>query len=85
MAHNDTIARFTRGPERESDGLPESITLQGETFPTPDLETIGAWVTGFFGWSYAQRLEAVDGCELFEADATCCHGAPSWLRALELI
>ena len=80
MSANDT-PRFTRGPERESDGLPESITLQGHhhAFLTPDLDTIGAWMMD------AQRLEAVDGCELFEAEATCCHGAPSWLRALELI
>ena len=78
MAH--TFTRFARGPERESDGLPESITLRGEAFPTPDLDTLGRWVM-----EDTQRLEAVDGCELFEAGATCCHGAPSWLRALELI
>lgn len=47
------------------------------TTPEPDIEDLQEWADD--GWG-----EATDGCDV-EADGTCEHGHPSWLKALGMI
>ena len=46
-----------------------------EEFQSPDEATLEAWMMD-------SGCEALDGCELYETDATCRHGYPSWITAL---
>lgn len=67
------------GPERESDGMPSTVTHGDTTHKTPALEELASGLLG------RELAECLDGCELFEPDGICQHGSPTWLIAVELV
>ena len=58
----------------------DSITVAPEpTTPEPSIETLREWEND-------GKMHAVDGCvDGVEPDGACEHGAPSWMRHLNLI
>jgi len=68
------------GPDRESDGMPATVTTEiGKTHKTPPIESLRSFLFG------DDRIECLDGCEMFEPDGICQHGSPTWLIAVEMV
>lgn len=67
------------GPERESDGMPSTVTHGDTTHKTPSLEALQSFLFS------DDRIECLDECEMFEPDGICEHGSPTWLVAVGLV